>query len=92
MVTLIYDNGDIQGTREAKPKLWKRALRAFTNPRRGEDTLMVIVVFLFAILFTNPGRGETTFDGDGCVDIEMPALLLEVGEFEQSKNTFMSRC
>ena len=36
-MTLIYDNGVTQGTREAKPKLWKRALRAFTNPRRGED-------------------------------------------------------
>ena len=46
MVTLIYDNGVTQGTREAKPKLWKRALRAFTNPRRGENTLMVIVLLI----------------------------------------------
>ena len=38
LVTLIYANGDIQGTREAKPKLWKRALRAFANSRRGEDS------------------------------------------------------
>ena len=70
--THIYDNGNTQGTREAKSKLWKRALRASTNPRRGEDTLMVIVVFLFAILFTNPGRGET-FDDDIDVDIEVAA-------------------
>ena len=37
LVTLLYDNGDTQGTREAKPKLWKRALWAFANPGRGED-------------------------------------------------------
>ena len=61
--------------------------------------LMVIVVLIFLVFFwsfvffgsvKNPGIGEDAFDGD--IDIEVAALLLEVGELEQNKNTFMSRC
>ena len=62
LVTLIYANGDIQGTREAKPKLWKRTLRAFANPGRGEEAFDgCVYIEVAALLSENLSKTKKTF-------------------------------